>query len=359
MMSSLIERIKKNSTIKESDVIADSKFLNDKDLIQTSVPAVNVALSGKLDGGLTPGLTVFAGPSKHFKTAFAMLLAKAYLDKYEDGVILFYDSEFGAPQQYFETFEIDTNRVIHSPITDIEQLKHDSMQQLNNLERGDHVMIIVDSVGNLASKKEVEDALDGKSVADMTRAKQMKSLFRMITPHLTIKDIPAIVVNHTYKEIGLFPKDVDSGGTGIYYSADNIYIIGRRQQKTGTEVTGYEFVINVEKSRFVREKSKIPVEVSWEAGISKWSGLLDMALESGHVIKPSNGWYQKADPSTGEIQPEVKVRLKDTQTKEFWLPILQDKTFSDWIRNRYTVGSVDMMAAEVSDEDIEKEYDKV
>ena len=358
-MSSLIERIKKNSTIKESDVIADSKFLNDKDLIQTSVPAVNVALSGKLDGGLTPGLTVFAGPSKHFKTAFAMLLAKAYLDKYEDGVILFYDSEFGAPQQYFETFEIDTNRVIHSPITDIEQLKHDSMQQLNNLERGDHVMIIVDSVGNLASKKEVEDALDGKSVADMTRAKQMKSLFRMITPHLTIKDIPAIVVNHTYKEIGLFPKDVVSGGTGIYYSADNIYIIGRRQQKTGTEITGYEFVINVEKSRFVREKSKIPVEVSWEAGISKWSGLLDMALESGHVIKPSNGWYQKADPSTGEIQPEVKVRLKDTQTKEFWLPILQDKTFSDWIRNRYTVGSVDMMAAEVSDEDIEKEYDKV
>ena len=334
-MSSLIERIKKNSTIKESDVIADSKFLNDKDLIQTSVPAVNVALSGKLDGGLTPGLTVFAGPSKHFKTAFAMLLAKAYLDKYEDGVILFYDSEFGAPQQYFETFEIDTNRVIHSPITDIEQLKHDSMQQLNNLERGDHVMIIVDSVGNLASKKEVEDALDGKSVADMTRAKQMKSLFRMITPHLTIKDIPAIVVNHTYKEIGLFPKDVVSGGTGIYYSADNIYIIGRRQQKTGTEVTGYEFVINVEKSRFVREKSKIPVEVSWEAGISKWSGLLDMAIESGHVIKPSNGWYQRIDSDTGEAV-EPKVRSKDLG-KNFWLPILQDKTFSDWIRNRYTI----------------------
>ena len=356
-MSSLIERIKKNSTIKESDVIADSKFLNDKDLIQTSVPAVNVALSGKLDGGLTPGLTVFAGPSKHFKTAFAMLLAKAYLDKYEDGVILFYDSEFGAPQQYFETFEIDTNRVIHSPITDIEQLKHDSMQQLNNLERGDHVMIIVDSVGNLASKKEVEDALDGKSVADMTRAKQMKSLFRMITPHLTIKDIPAIVVNHKYKEIGLFHKDVVSGGTGIYYSADNIYIIGRSPKKTGTEVTGDEFVINVEKSRFVRQKSKIPLEVSWEAGISKWSGLLDMAIESGHVIKPSNGWYQRIDSDTGEAV-EPKVRSKDLG-KNFWLPILQDKTFSDWIRNRYTIGAVDMMAAEVSDEDIEKEYDKV
>ena len=105
-MGNLIERIKKTSTIRETDILTDSKFFNQKDLIQTSVPAVNVALSGKLDGGLTPGLTVFAGPSKHFKTAFAMLLAKAYLDKYDDGVVLFYDSEFGAPQSYFETFDI-------------------------------------------------------------------------------------------------------------------------------------------------------------------------------------------------------------------------------------------------------------
>ena len=131
-MSKLLDRIKQNSTIRETDILTESKFFNEKDLIQTSVPAVNVALSGKLDGGLTPGLTVFAGPSKHFKTAFAMLLAKAYLDKYDDGVVLFYDSEFGAPQSYFETFDIDTTRVVHSPISDIEQLKHDVMQQLNN-----------------------------------------------------------------------------------------------------------------------------------------------------------------------------------------------------------------------------------
>ena len=356
-MNKLLERLQKNSTIRETDILTESKFFSNKDLIQTSVPAVNVALSGKLDGGLTPGLTVFAGPSKHFKTAFAMLLAKAFQDKYKDGVILFYDSEFGAPQSYFETFDIDTNRVVHSPIADIEQLKHDIMQQLNGVERDDHIMIIVDSVGNLASKKEVEDALEGKSVADMTRAKQMKSLFRMITPHLTIKDIPAIVVNHTYKEIGLFPKDVVSGGTGIYYSADNIFIIGRRQQKTGTDVTGYEFVINVEKSRFVREKSKIPVAVTWEDGISKWSGLLDMGLESGHVIKPSNGWYQKIDPETGEVA-DIKVRAKDLD-KNFWLPILQDKRFSDWVQKRYTIGSVEMMGEEVSDEDVQQEYDKV
>jgi hypothetical protein len=231
------------------------------------------------------------------------------------------------------------------------------MQQLAGIEREDHVMIIVDSIGNLASKKEVEDALEGKSVADMTRAKQMKSLFRMVTPHLTIKDIPAIVINHTYKEIGLFPKDVVSGGTGVYYSADNIFIIGRRQEKTGTEITGYSFVINVEKSRFVREKSKIPVEVSWEKGISKWSGLLDMGIESGHVIKPSNGWYQRVNMDTGEVV-EPKVRAKDLQ-KEFWLPILQDPSFSEWVKARYTIGSVDMIAKEINEEDIDKAYSEV
>ena len=152
-MNKLLERLQKNSTIRETDILTESKFFSNKDLIQTSVPAVNVALSGRLDGGLTPGLTVFAGPSKHFKTAFAMLLAKAFQDKYEDGVILFYDSEFGAPQSYFETFDIDTNRVVHSPIADIEQLKHDVMQQLNSIERDDLIMIIVDTVDKIHSKK--------------------------------------------------------------------------------------------------------------------------------------------------------------------------------------------------------------
>jgi RecA/RadA recombinase len=351
-MNSLMDKLKKNSTIKDTNILSESKFFNAKDMIQTAVPMINVALSGKLDGGLTPGLTVFAGPSKHFKTAFALLLAKSYLEKYDDAVVLFYDSEFGSPQSYFDSFGIDTSRVIHTPITDIEQLKHDSMAQFNNIERGDHLIVIVDSVGNLASKKEVEDALDGKSVADMSRAKQLKSLFRMVTPHLTLKDIPMVVVNHTYKEIGLYPKDIVSGGTGVYYSADNIYIIGRQQEKDGTEVTGYNFIINVEKSRHVREKTKIAIEVSYEGGISKWSGLMDVALEGGFVTKPSNGWYAKAGS-------EEKIRLKDTYTKEFWIPILADKQFQEFIEKKYKNSGSNLMGSELSGEDIEEEYANV
>ena len=234
----VLDKLKKNTTIKETDLLSESKLFKNKDLISTSVPMLNVALSGRLDGGLSPGLTVFAGPSKHFKTAFALMLAKSYLEKYNDAAILFYDSEFGSPQSYFDSFGIDTSRVIHTPITDIEQLKHDAMAQLNNIERGDRIIIIVDSVGNLASRKEVEDAIDGKSVADMSRAKQLKSFFRMVTPHLTLKNLPMIVVNHTYMEIGMFPKAIVSGGTGVYYSADNIYIIGRNRKKKVVRLLG-------------------------------------------------------------------------------------------------------------------------
>ena len=142
---------------------------------------------------------------------------------------------------------IDMNRVLHTPLTDIEQLKFDIMQQLQEINRGDKLIIILDSIGNLASKKEVEDALDQKSVADMSRAKQVKSLFRMVTPHLSLKDIPMVVVNHTYKEIGMFPKDIVGGGTGSYYSADAIWILGRQQNKDADGIQGYHFVINVEK----------------------------------------------------------------------------------------------------------------
>jgi len=354
---SLIDKLTKNSTVKDTSVLTESKFFNAKDLIQTSVPALNVALSGRLDGGLTPGLTVFAGPSKHFKTAFSLLMAKSYLDKYEDAVVLFYDSEFGTPQDYFTTFGIDTDRVIHTPVTDIEQLKFDCTKQLKEITRDDRVIVIVDSVGNLASKKEVEDAENEKSVADMSRAKAMKSLFRIVTPHLTLKDIPMVVVNHTYKEISMYPKDIVSGGTGVYYSADNIFIIGRQQDKPKDEVIGWHFIINVEKSRFVREKSKIPLEVSFEGGISTWSGLLDMALDSGHVIKPANGWYQKVDMETGE-EIEGKFRAKDTNTKEFWIPILQDKTFAEYIDKRYSISNVEgIVNDDFSEDDLAEAYD--
>jgi RecA/RadA recombinase len=350
---SLLDKLKKNSTIKDTSILAKSKFFNEKDVIPTDVPMINVALSGRLDGGLVPGLTMLAGPSKHFKTAFALLMASAYMKKYKDAVILFYDSEFGTPKKYFETFNIDMDRVLHTPITDVEQLKHDVMAQLNDLGKDDKVIVVLDSIGNLASKKEVDDALEGKSVADMSRAKQIKSLFRMVTPHLTIKDIPMIVVNHTYKEIGMFPKDIVGGGTGSYYSADTIWILGRQQDKTGTELTGYNFIINVEKSRYVKEKSKIPVTVSFEGGIQKYSGLLEVAIEGGFVQKPSNGWYAKVDQETGELGQ--KYREADTHHKDFWGELLKNEKFKEFITQKYSIAYGSIMGEDTVLEEVENE----
>ena len=329
-MSSIMDKLKKNSKLGHTEILSESKFFTEKEMTPTSVPMVNVALSGSMDGGLAPGLTVLAGPSKHFKTSFALLMAGAYLQKHEDAVMLFYDSEFGSPESYFNQYNIDTSRVLHTPITNVEELKFDLIGQLEQLDRNDNVIVVIDSIGNLASKKEMEDALNEKSVADMSRAKALKGLFRMATPYLTMKSIPLLAVNHTYKEIGLFPKDIVGGGTGIYYSADNIWIVGRQQDKQGSEIKGYHFIINVEKSRYVREKSKIPISVSWEGGVEKYSGLLDVAMEGGYVEKPSAGWYQRK----GE---ENKVREKETLNEEFWTPIFNDTNFKDYVKSRYAI----------------------
>lgn len=333
---SIMAKLKKNSKVSGTSVLSQSEFFNEKEITTIDVPMLNVALSGRVDGGLTSGLTVLAGPSKHFKTSFALKMAGAFLDANPEAVMLFYDSEFGSPQSYFTNFGIDTDRVLHTPVMNVEELKFDLIAQLESLDKEDKVIIVIDSVGNLASKKELEDAINEKSVADMSRAKALKGLFRMTTPYLTMKSIPLIAINHTYKEIGLFPKDIVSGGTGIYYSADNIWILGRRQNKTGTEVTGYDFIINVEKSRMVKEKSKIPISVSWDGGIERYSGLLDVALAGGFVVKPSNGWYQLVDIESGEVVGS-KVRQKDTLEPEFWSDLLKNQRFLDFVQNQYSI----------------------
>ena len=92
-MNSLLERIKKASKTQHSDTLSDSKLF-ESDLVTTDIPMFNVALSGSLNGGLTSGVTCIAGPSKHFKSSYGLLVCSAYLKKHKDSVILFYDSEF-------------------------------------------------------------------------------------------------------------------------------------------------------------------------------------------------------------------------------------------------------------------------
>ena len=337
---SLLDKMMKSGSLKV-ELLSDSTFFNKKEPVPTEVPIINMALSGTVDGGLVSGLTFLAGPSRHFKSLLGLIMIKAYMNKYKDAVCLFYDSEFGITPDYIRTNGIDTERVIHIPIEHLEQLKFDISKRLESIERGDKVIIFIDSVGNLASKKEVEDALDGKSVADMTRARVMKSLWRIVTPHLTTKDIPCIAVNHTYQTMEIYSKAVMSGGTGGMYSANQVFIIGKAQEKDGTDLVGYNFTINIEKSRFVREKSKFPFLITFEGGIQKYSGIVEIALEGGFVSKPSNGWYAKVDQDTGEIGE--KVRFVATQTDEFMLPLLNNVKFKEFVNQKYGIAYGNIM----------------
>ncbi len=210
-----INKFLKNSSLKQASMIEDSKVFKERDLAPTDIYALNIAYSGSLFGGVDTGLTLWAGPSRHFKSVYTLLSVKAWMDKYPESVCLFYDSEFGTPSAYFKSVGIDTSRVIHLPVTNIEELKSDVVKQITLAEIEDRVIIAIDSIGNSSSFKEINDALDEKVVSDMTRAKALKSFTRMITPILKTKDIPCIGVNHTYQEIGMFPKTIMGGGCVI------------------------------------------------------------------------------------------------------------------------------------------------
>jgi RecA/RadA recombinase len=336
---SLLDKMLKSGAVKSSSILSKSSFFEEKNPIQTELPIVNIAFSGSLKGGLIPGLTVVAGQSKSFKTLLSLYCMKAYLDKFADGVALLYDSEYGITPEYLESYNIDTDRVIHIPVENVEELKFDITKRLDQIEKDDNVFVMIDSVGNLASKKEVDDAMNEKAVADMSRAKALKSLFRIVTPKLTARNIPLLAINHVYQEIGMFPKAIVSGGTGIYYSANQIFIITKSQEKDGTDLAGFKFTINIEKSRFVKEKSKLPFTVLYDSGIQKWSALFDLALEAGFIAKSTQGWYNLVDLDTGEII-EPRRRLKDIEKDDaFFEKLLDNDAFNVYIERKYKLNS--------------------
>jgi RecA/RadA recombinase len=351
-MSSLLEKMLKTGSTKSSAVLATSAFFNKKEIIPTDLPVLNIAFSGSIDGGLTPGLTVIAGMSKTFKTMLSLYSMKAFLNKHKDGIALLYDSEFGVTPEYIKSFDIDIERVVHIPIKDVEELKFDIVQKLDTIDKNDKVFIMIDSIGNLASKKELEDAQNEKSVADMSRAKSLKSLFRIITPYLTTRSIPCIAINHVYQEMGLYPKAIVSGGTGIMYSANTVFIITKSQEKEGTELAGWKFTINIEKSRYVKEKSKLPFTVMYDDGIQKWTSIFDFAIEAGYIIKPKVGWYQLIDPETGEVSDKNYRQADVIDNDEYFENLIRNDDFKDFIERKFKLAAT--QTKEKKDVDIEE-----
>lgn len=335
-----------------ASIIEESDFFNNVEYITTDVPMLNVAFSGKVDGGFFGGLTTIAGPSRHFKSSFGLVAMKAFLDKYEDGFVMFYDSEGGITTDYLRSFGIDTRRVVHCFVSDVETLKHLFVTTLDELDAKSHVMFFVDSLGNLSSKREHDNAVNQNTAADFTRAKEIKSLTRLINSKLKLKRIPCIMINHSYKTMELYSKDVVGGGTGVMYSSDVVLVVGSRSQEKSDDKTlaGWNFTITVDKSRLVKERVKVPIRVTFDKGISKYSGLSEVATDLG-VISRIRGrgisYVFKNKNGLEVVTSEENIDIDET----FWSSVFEQSNLKELIEKTYTLGgNLDLISSSVKED---------
>ena len=352
-LADLKSKLVKNDTLKHTSFVDQSTFYVDE-FYDTSIPALNVALSARLDGGFSRGSTLIAGDSQTFKTMFMLTLAKSYLESNPDAIFVFYDVEFGTNKDSFQSVGIDTTRVLHKPITNVDQLTHDVTVLLDNLDESDDVFIGIDSLGAIASKKEQDDALAGNDKADMTRAKKITAFWRIVNPYLNILKIPMVAIGQTYETQEFISKTVIKGGKGNEYFPNNTWLITKAQikSKDKKKFLGSTFNVNVYKGRLTRAKSKFPIRVTYDGGIDKFSALLDIGLDLGFIkkgkISRSHSYYPVDNPS-------LECVLEDSSCIEFWADLLENQEFKDAVYNRYSLGSLEKITT--TGEVVEDGYD--
>ncbi len=341
---SFIDRMLGTSKSPYAALMHDSDVFDRPDsFIETDIPIMNVALSSKIDEGLRAGVLMIAGESKRFKTLFGLYLMAAFQKKHPNSACIFFDSEFGTPRNYIDKVGLDWKRIIHIPVIRVVDLKHEVVKKIDLL-KDEHnidnkVFMLTDSIGNLASSKEVRDARDDKDVGDMSRAKELKSLFRIITADLNLLDVPFVCINHTYKSQGFIAQDVVSGGTGGMLAADNVWIVTRKQDKetSGKKQTlGFKFIININKSRYVKEKTKLPITVHYVDGIHKYSGLSDLAVEFD-IVESIKIQDIKGKPKGLKYKDrEILLKGEDVDS-DFWEYVLEDSDLKKLIHDNYSL----------------------
>ena len=314
-----------------ADTAENSEVLNNKDSFSTQIYGMNIGLGGELTGAMTCGCLQLVGDTMTFKTLFMLVLAKSYLDKYDDAKFILFDSEHGSAKEYFDSVGIDPARVVHCPIVSVEDLRGQANKIMDILKRDQRIFFGVDSIGLLASNKEINDAISGNEAADMTRAKALNSFFRTIVSKLPVLNMPMVIVNHSYADMkGPYAPDIIKGGKNSVLAADTIWTITRaNDRETGgdKELKGFKFTITIHKSRKARQRSQIPIMVSFEHGINKYSGLQDIAEEGGFITSPSQGKLEY----NGQT-----CKTADDDTINSWLEeLVHNEEFADYIRDTY------------------------
>lgn len=358
-MDSILKNIKKVSGNKFAFGLDDKNNpYVVKEYVDTGCYVLNAIVgNGDINSGLPSGKRVtFGGPPSTAKSFFAAHCIKSFLDQKENAYVIFFESEGSTISEMATNLGIPEDRMIILPLMTVEEFKIQSVAILDDIlekqqkkEEVPDFLMCLDSIGMLASEKETQDAKDGKNTVDMTRAKAVKSVFRLITMKLSLSDITLITIAHTYQTMEMFSKAIVSGGTGLSYASDVIIILSKAKQKEGTEHIGANITCRIEKSRYIPEGQKVKVQILFKKGMSKWSSLVDMAYEYGLLKKTGNSFtYADSEEKIGSMK---NVRA---EPEKFLTPIM-DK-LRDEIYDRMSFGS-NQTDVEISDILVEPELD--
>jgi RecA/RadA recombinase len=254
--------------------------------IDTGSYALNGLLSGSIFGGLPSNkITALAGEAATGKTFFALGIIKYFLDKNKDGGVVFFESESALTRDLVESRGINSKRVVIVPVSTVQEFRYQAIRVLDKYieqkeEERKPIMFVLDSLGMLSTTKEMEDTAEGKETRDMTRSQIVKAAFRVLTLKLGKAKVPMIMTNHTYSVIGsMFPQKEMGGGSGLKYAASNVVYLTRRKEKEGKEVIGNIIHCLNYKSRLTRENARVDVKLTYDKGLDRYYGLLDLAIK--------------------------------------------------------------------------------
>ena len=281
--------------------VADGMLGNVNEYIDTGSYILNGLLSGSIHKGLPSNkITAFAGESATGKTFFLLGLCKQFLTDNPSGGVLYFESESAMTPEMVEERNIDTKRFVQFPVATIQEFATQCSKVVDkHLENGEGkpLLLCLDSLGMLSTAKEVGDVSEGADKVDMTKARIVKGAFRVLTLKLAKAGIPLLVTNHTYKQVGtMFPQDVMGGGAGLQYAASNIVFLSKRKEKVGTDVVGNIIHCKNFKSRLTKENKRIDVLLTYDEGLSRYYGLLELAEKYG-IIKKVATRYEMPDGS--------------------------------------------------------------
>ena len=271
--------------------------------IDTGSYALNALISGSIYGGVPNNkITAFAGESATGKTFFVLSVLKTFLDKNPEGGVIYFDTEAAVTKSMMSDRGIDTSRVVIAEPTSIEEFRTSATRILTNYidtpeEKKKPMMMVLDSLGMLSSTKELEDTESGKNARDMTKAQLLRGTFRVLSLKLAKANVPLLVTNHVYDVVGAYvPTKEISGGSGLKYAASSIIMLGKKKDKDGTEVVGNIVKASTHKSRFTKENKKIEIKLSYDKGLDRYYGLLELA-EKYDIIKKVSTRYELPDGS--------------------------------------------------------------